>query len=366
MQFTLVSTIYNEASRLKQTISDIEAQTLKPTEIIITDAGSKDGSIDILEEWKQTSSIKITILIEKGCNVARGRNIAIEKAQTEWIVSTDFGCRFHPQWLKTLLSPITLLPQQPNDLTTYRPNDLTVIGGAFTIVENDVDSLAAKSDYILQRGYPVVMDEYFSVSSRSIAYKKEVWEKIGGYPEWLTLAADDTIFWKLIKKQGFNYTMVEEPLVYWGRHKTNKAFAKEAFRYGLGDGESRINYRNFWSNLIETGLRYVFFLSILTWILIILFTPNNLLTQQPNNLLTYLPIVLLTLISSVGLRSYINTFKSWNIVKSDKYNFKAFINALWQLEMSRWQYLKGYIKGLRDKDVKKKEGRERMWKFLTR
>ncbi len=369
MQFTLVSTIYNEASRLKQTITDIEAQTLKPSEIIITDAGSKDGSIAILEEWKQNSTIKITVLIEKGCNVARGRNLAIESANTEWIVSTDFGCCFHPQWLENLLTPL-LSTQRPNDLTISSPNNLTVIGGAFTIKKEDINTLAAKSDYILQRGYPVVMDEYFSVSSRSIAYKKEVWEKIGGYPEWLTLAADDTIFWKLIKKHGFNYSSVEEPLVYWGRHKTNKAFAKEAFRYGLGDGESRINYRNFWSNLIETGLRYMFYCCILIWISLGInsLVSNNLISKsyQPNNLTTYLPIALLTLISLPGLRSYINTFKSWQVVKNNKYNFKAFLNALWQLELSRWQYLKGYIKGLRDKDEKKKEGREKMWNLLNR
>ncbi len=379
MQFTLVSTIYNEASRLKQTISDLEAQTLKPTEIIITDAGSKDGSIEILEEWKKNSAIIITILIEKGCNVARGRNLAIEKAQTEWIVSTDFGCRFHSEWLQTLLSPLlnpktynldtnNLSTSSPNDLLTYSPNDLTVVGGAFTIIEDDITTLAGKSDYILQRGYPVVMDDYFSVSSRSIAYKKEVWEKVGGYPEWLTLAADDTIYWKLIKKHGFNYSFVKEPLVYWGRHKTNKAFAKEAFRYGLGDGESRINYRNFWSNLIETGLRYLFFLSLLFWVILsisYILNTNDLSTYQPNYQWIYWSIGLLTLISSLGLRSYINTYKSWQLVKSNKYYFKAFMNALWQLELSRYQYLKGYIKGLRDKDQKKKEGREQLWQDLT-
>ncbi len=363
MQFTLVSTIFNEASRLKQTITDLEAQTLKPQEIIFTDAGSKDGSIEILEEWKQNSTIKITVLIEKGCNVARGRNLAIEQASTEWIVSTDFGCRFHSNWLEKLLSPIS----KNYELTA---NSYNVIGGAFTIIEEDINTLAGRSDYILQRGYPVVMDEYFSVSSRSIAYKKEVWEKIGGYPEWLTLAADDTIFWKLIKKHDFKYTFVEEPLVYWGRHKTNKTFAKEAFRYGLGDGESRINYRNFWSNLIETGLRYMFYCCILIWISLGInsLVSNNLISKsyQPTNLTTYLPIALLTLISLPGLRSYINTFKSWQVVKNNKYNFKAFLNALWQLELSRWQYLKGYIKGLRDKDEKKKEGREKMWNLLNR
>ena len=340
MKISLVSTIFNESKRLQQTISDLEQQTIIPSEIIITDASSKDGTWEMLQAWKAQSTIPIILLQEERCNVARGRNLAIAAASYEIIVSTDFGCRFHPRWIESITKPF-------NDPT------VDVVGGAFEVIEADVDTLAAKSDYILQRGYPVIMDDYFSVSSRSIAYKKHVWQQIGGYPEWLTLAADDTIFWKLIKKNRFKYAMIDKPYVYWGRHKTNKTFAKEAFRYGLGDGESRINYRNFWSNLIETGVRYTLFITLLLLPLSILFNDS-----------TYL-LLLLTLPLFVGLRSYKTAFKSWQLVKSSKYNFKAFINALWQLEMSRINYLKGYIKGLQDKDPRKAEGRKGLTASLT-
>lgn len=338
MQFTLVSTIFNESRRLPQTIADLEAQTVRPTEIIIIDAGSTDGTWELLEAWQKRSQVPIGLLRENRCNVARGRNLAIAAAKTELIVSTDFGCRFHPKWIESLTQPFE------------QDSSLEVCGGAFHVLEEEVQTLPAKSDYILQRGYPVVMDEYFSVSSRSIAYKKHVWEKIGGYPEWLTLAADDTIFWKLVKKLGFRYQLINTPYVYWGRHKTNKAFAREAFRYGLGDGESRINYRNFWSNLIETGLRYTFFFSLLVWLVLMVW-------YAPITPLAYWLIGLFTLLSLPGLRSYRNAYKSWKMVKSGKYNAQAFVNALWQLELSRLQYLKGYVQGLRDKDPRKAEGR---------
>jgi glycosyltransferase involved in cell wall biosynthesis len=344
IHFTLVSTIFNEAARLPQTISDLEAQTLKPSEIVITDAGSTDATWQILEEWKQQSSIPIVLLQEKGCNVARGRNLAIEAASHDLIVSTDFGCRFHPGWLESITEPF--LPHQ-------NTSSVAVVGGAFAVLEEDIQTLAARSDYILQKGYPVVMDQYFSVSSRSIAYKKEVWQKIGGYPEWLTLAADDTIFWKLIKKEQFNYVFIEQPLVYWGRHKTNKAFAREAFRYGLGDGESRINYRNFWSNIIETGMRYALFLLLL--IMPVLIISGIVPVISCLILLLFLP----------GLRSYKNAWKNWQVVKSSKYNVKAFINALIQLEQSRIQYIKGYTKGIKDNDPIKKAGREKLTAILN-
>jgi glycosyltransferase involved in cell wall biosynthesis len=345
MNFILVSTVYNEIDRLDATIRDIEAQTLRPSEIIITDAGSTDGTFEKLTEWAKTSAIPIKILQEKGCNVARGRNLAIAAAQHALIASTDFGCRFHPQWLESIVMPFENHP------------DVKVVGGAFTIqTDNPVQdetplpplsrdsnrvaptgshnltrsTLASRSDYIIQNGYPVVMDPYFSVSSRSIAYFKEVWQQCGGYPEWLTLAGDDTIFWRKVKKLGVNYLFVDKPYVYWLRHKTNKAFAKEAYRYGLGDGEAHINVRNAMSHIMETLLRYILILIVVASPLLSSISPWLLSPAIP---------------ALIGLRSYRNVYINWKKHKSPEYNAKVLLNAFLQVELSRAQYLKGFFKG---------------------
>ena len=344
MKFTLVSTVFNEISRIADTIADINNQTRRPDEVVITDAGSKDGTYEFLIKWSKNSPFSVKILQENGCNVARGRNLAIKAASHSLIVSTDFGCRFHSNWLESLVTPFETDP------------NLELVGGAFSVIETDITTKAAMADFILQKGYPVVMDKYFSVSSRSIAYFKSIWEKIGGYPEWLTLAADDTIYWMLVKKLGFNYILSEKPYVYWGRHKTNKAIAREAFRYGLGDGESRINYRNFWSNFIETGLRYLFFLSLIFLIYNIISLHRTIIIWNSVLLIIFAP----------GFRSYINAFKNWQKIKSRKYTLKIFILSLCQLELSRLQYIKGYLKGFTDPDPVKKQGREKLWKVLAK
>lgn len=48
MEFTLISTVFNEARRLELTISELASQSLQPNEIIITDASSTDGALEIL------------------------------------------------------------------------------------------------------------------------------------------------------------------------------------------------------------------------------------------------------------------------------------------------------------------------------
>lgn len=330
--FTLVTTVFNEIKRLDQTIADIENQSLKPDEILIADAGSTDGTLERLREWKSKSQINIEVFVLQGCNIAQGRNEAIRRANNELIVSTDFGCRYKPDWLKSLIQP-------------FEDPEVKVVGGAFTIIPEEVNTAAAKADFVLQNGYPVNLGPDFSTSSRSIAYYRSVWEKVGGYLEWLTLAADDTIFWRMIKQNHIRYVLVPEPNVYWLRHKTLKAFAKEAYRYGLGDGESGINFRNMWSHIFETGFRYLFFV-------LLLLSPMVFVTTQWGLVFLLAPL-------SLGLRSYKNAWKNWRQLPQN-YGLGILFFAFRLIEMSRWQYLKGYWSGWLFARPDQVEGRKKL------
>jgi len=329
--FSLVTTVFNEKKRLDQSIADIENQILKPDEILIADAGSTDGTLERINDWKKESKIEIVVFVLQGCNIAEGRNQAIRRAKHELIVSTDFGCRYKPEWLQSLISP-------------FGNEEVKVVGGAFEIIREEVKTLAAKADYVLQNGYPAIMDQYFSASSRSIAYYKSVWEQIGGYLEWLTLAADDTIFWRMVKANKIKYYLVNQPNVYWLRHKTFTAFSKEAYRYGLGDGESLINFGNMKSHIFETVCRYLFFICLF-------FSPLILVSGNWLFILLLLPL-------SFGLRSYTRAYKNWNNLKL--FGFQVLIASFWLIEKSRWQYLKGYLKGWLSPTTAQAEGRKKL------
>lgn len=332
IEFTLVSTTFNEIARIDKTIADIEAQTLLPTRIIIVDAGSKDGTYDKLLTWKQTSKTNVDIVLIPKSKIAEARNHAISQATTSIVASTDFGCRYHPQWLESIITP-------------FGDDTIEVTGGSFTVREDDVTNLAQRADYVLQNGYKTVIDDNFPASSRSIAYRKYVWERIGGYQEWLTMAADDLIFWKQIRKKNFKVCLVDKPYVYWSRHQTFKAFGKEAGRYGLGDGEGGVNKRMLMSHIIETSLRYSLFIHIL----LVPFYIEH----------TLLPLILIPF-QLPGLRSYINAFKRWILWRSPKYDFKVFLAMLWMIEISRINYIRGHVKGITSRTAAQREGARRV------
>jgi glycosyltransferase involved in cell wall biosynthesis len=313
MNFTLVSTVFNEIDRLERTISNLENQLLRPDEIIITDAGSTDGTYERLIRWKAESVIPIKILRELRCNVARGRNLAISAASYDIIASTDFGCVHDQHWLQSLMAP-------------FESDLVEVVGGNYGVLESDIVSLPAKAEYILQNGYNLPFDETFTVSSRSIAYRKHVWIEIGGYPEWLTLAGDDSSFWKLIKAKGYKYELVRDIHVYWGRHEQLTGFIKENQRYGLGDGESRTNLKNTFSHITELAFRY----AIAPVIIAVYFFPVYIFV---------LPFLLF------GLRSYYRAVRNWFRLRSDKYSFGVLLYCFYMIERLRWAYLKFYYKG---------------------
>lgn len=330
--FSLVTTVFNEIRRLDQTIADIEKQTVLPAEILIADAGSTDGTLERLHRWQKESSISVVVFVMQGCNIAEGRNEAIRRARYELIVSTDFGCRYSPHWLANLTAP-------------FEDPAVDVAGGAFTILRDEITTLAAEADYLLQNGYPVVLDQDFSPSSRSIAYYRRVWESVGGYCEWLTLAADDTLFWRMIRRDRFRYVLCPEPDVYWLRHKTFGAFGREAYRYGLGDGESGINFRNMLSHVAETICRYALFLLLAAFPLIIV-------SAWWYALLLLVPL-------SAGLRSYRNALRNRR-TSGRPAGLRIILAAFRLIEISRWYYLRGYLKGWLFATPAQREGRAKL------
>jgi glycosyltransferase involved in cell wall biosynthesis len=320
MKVTLVSTVFNEAKRIQDTIDDINNQSVLPDEVIITDAGSTDNTFQILEHWASSAAFTVRVLLWPTCNVAEGRNKAIAESRNELILSTDFGCRFNPLWIESMLKP-------------FEDSTVQVVGGTYAVIEKDIVTTAAKANYIICDGYYVTPHEGFIPSSRSIAYYKSVWEQVGGYPEWLTLAADDLVFGMILLKQQHKIAYVHTPYVYWGRHATLKAYAKEAYRYGLGDGEAKVNVRQCISKLLETALRYYFLIGVVLFAILKVFYHLNWFVAAP------------LLVGLLGFRSYYWAFKNWLKYNHSNYGIQVLFQTIPLIEYSRIQYIKGYIKG---------------------
>ncbi|MCE5259963.1 MAG: glycosyltransferase [Chloroflexi bacterium] len=220
---SVIATVLNEAQAVDTLMSSLMAQTRLPDEIVIIDGGSNDGTLELLKKWQGSSPVPLRIQKAPGCNIAQGRNAAINLAQGDIIAVTDAGVRLPTDWLATLLAP----------LDSSEPPD--VISGFFAADPHSLFErvLGAISLPRLAEVNPA----HFAPSSRSVAFTRQAWLEVGGYPEWLDYC-EDLVFDFALQDVGLRFAFAPDALV-WFRPRPNLgSFYRQYYRYGRGDGKA--------------------------------------------------------------------------------------------------------------------------------
>jgi cellulose synthase/poly-beta-1,6-N-acetylglucosamine synthase-like glycosyltransferase len=162
-------------------------------------------------------------LIEPGCSISAGRNRAIAAATHDVIAVTDAGVILDPEWLERITRPL------------YDEPWLDVVSGFFRADPHSVFEAAMGAT-----AFPLA-DEIdpttFLPSSRSVAFRRSAWARVGGYPEWLDYC-EDLVFDLRLKAAGARFKFVPDALVYYRPHSTLTSFFKTYRRYALGDGKA--------------------------------------------------------------------------------------------------------------------------------
>jgi len=224
---SVIATVKNEAPTVHRLLDSLAAQTSPPDEVIIVDGGSTDGTVEVLEEYAARGILPLKVLSRPGTNISQGRNTAIAEASGEIIASTDAGVRLSPNWLEELTKPFE------------SPNPPDVVSGFFlpdpqTVFETAMSAtvLPVLAEIDLERHF-----RRFFPSSRSIAFKKQTWEKVGGYPPWLDYS-EDLFFDQKLLDVGFRFAFAPTALVHFRPRSSLKSFWIQYFQYARGDGKA--------------------------------------------------------------------------------------------------------------------------------
>lgn len=225
MNIAIVTTCLNEGDSITQWIADIDNQSAAPNEVVVVDAGSTDGTYEALQSWR-SDRFQVRVISLPKCSVAQGRNAAIRATDAEIIASTDMGCRLDPLWFEKIVEPFDTDPSTE------------VVAGNYSADLGSLQSAVAWADYYYYGKFENVMKEGMLPLSRSIAYRRKVWENLGAYPEDLRYAGDDMVFALQIQKAKCRVAMAPGAISRWRRHNQWRRYRREAFLYGRGNGEA--------------------------------------------------------------------------------------------------------------------------------
>jgi len=222
MNISICITVFNEEGSIGALLDSLLAQSLKAKEIVIVDGGSNDRTVEIINHYQKRFG-GISLLREK-CTRARGRNLSVEIAKNEIIAITDAGCVAHADWLKNICEPLN-------------NSEISVSAGFYKMVgKTEVQKAMA----IFLGTQPKDFDITFLPSTRSIAFKREIWEEVGGFPEDAGNSAEDTYFNFRLLKKGVKIARVKNAVVEWGMPGTIQEFGRKIYDYAKWDAKSKI------------------------------------------------------------------------------------------------------------------------------
>lgn len=216
-KITVVVTVLNEQSSVKELLTGLKRQNHKPSEVIIVDGGSIDKTVEIIKSYKNVR------LFRKIGNRSVGRNFGVSMSVSQIIAFTDAGCIPHVDWLGKLAEP-------------FKNNLTDVVAGYY---EGKAANTFEKSliPYVLVM--PDRIPSEFLPATRSMAIRREAWNKSGGFDEKLSHNEDYAFAIKL-KKLGMNFAFAREAVVTWLPRQNLKSAAWMFMRFAIGDAQSGI------------------------------------------------------------------------------------------------------------------------------
>lgn len=219
-------------------------QTKKADEIIIVEAGSTDNTLSEISKFETLNSNKIPklkIIKYQNSTIAQGRNTGIEIASGDIVAITDAGCIAKQDWLELITQPFYWGNQHLRGVQKHTSEvSIGLVAGFYEMpFTNPIQEVG--------RVYLGVPPERFDTltflpSARSVAFRKTIWESVGGFNEKLERGGEDTQFFYDCVKNNVKIARVEEAKVEWKEIETMnlKTIANKFYVYAKGDGQAGI------------------------------------------------------------------------------------------------------------------------------
>jgi glycosyltransferase involved in cell wall biosynthesis len=208
---TVLITVRNNASTIKQCLESILRQTFKNYDVYVVDAFSTDGTYEILKSFGK----KIRLEQLKG-NPPTAYNYAIDRINSKFIAFTNGDCVVERDWLEEILKP-------------FSDNKVVAVAGN---VKNPKKSETKLQEIIgreLEYRYKAFPKELSRAPEMNLCLRTEVIKKLK-FDDSLNVSYDTDLGYRLIKS--FKKIAYQKNAIIYHYHRPSwKGYFKQQYTY---------------------------------------------------------------------------------------------------------------------------------------
>lgn len=241
---SIIVPCYNQAHFLNDSLQSVLNQIFEAWECIIVNDGSPDNTEEVAQKWSaKDARFKYVKKPNGGLSSARNAGIAISRG--DFILPLDADDLIHQDYLQKLLPVI-------------ENNDAIEVVSCYSIFFRDaIDNVVNTRK---PTGTTIDALLYENMIMATSLYRKESWNRVGGYDESMKDGFEDWDFWISILKDGAEFKIFPEFLFYY-----RKAAASMLTNTVANHLESVTKYiykkhPEVYINKFDTTMDYVFYL----------------------------------------------------------------------------------------------------------
>jgi len=194
---SIVVPCYNQAQYLDEALQSIFNQTYTDWECIIVNDGSPDNTEEIAQKWAAKDT-RFNYLFKENGGVSSARNLGIERAKAEFILTLDADDKYETTFIEKAL---TIL---------INNNKVGIVSSWGVYFTKDKQLHVYKST---GKSAPDFM--FHNAAIGTSLFRKECWDQVGGYDENPENGYEDWEFYLRVCAIGWSVHIIEEVLFFY-------------------------------------------------------------------------------------------------------------------------------------------------------
>lgn len=200
LKVSIIITCYNLAKYLDEALESVYNQTYTDWECTIVDDGSADNTAIIARQWEE-KDVRFVYLHKENGGVSSARNLGIEKAKHDYILTLDADDKYEKTFLEKAIT-VLLAKDELGIVSSW--GQYFIDDKLFQVYRMTGRSTA---DFL-----------FYNDAVGTSLFRKKCWEQVGGYDENPKNGYEDWEFYLRVCALGWKVHVIEEVLFFYRQH----------------------------------------------------------------------------------------------------------------------------------------------------